>query len=793
MTTESTVHEPHTTSEAYRKLATAAREQLAERHNRTLEAQRAAGSRVLYYLSAEHLPGRQLDQNLLALGEQVGGPGGEVGAVPREVEVEPPLGNGGQARLTSCVLESAATLDLPVVGYGLRYAYGTRLSGGALHGTGGDGDGWALTANPWEMEAPQERRTVAFGGHTEDDGDPTGLRRRWVSAEQIDGVPSTMFMPGFGTGTVNAVRFWRAHANPTTLDPERLEAGEYATAVEQAARAENLTRVYYPDEATEPGRELRLKQQYFLVACTLGEIVDRYRERYAGWRAFPAAVAIQLNETHPALAAVELMRLLVDEQRVDWDRAWSITTKVFGYTVHSLLPEALQTWPVWLMQQLLPRHMEIIYSINHFLLQDVAVRFPGDIGKLGALSLIQEGAEQHVRMAHLGVVTAAHVNGVAEQHTALLTRGALRGFATMWPKKFCTVTNGVNPRRFLRLANPRLSTLITEHLGSQDWVRDADRLIALAPLADDPDFRAVWRGVRRANKERLSALTSTESDVTVDPESMCDVMIKKFHEYKRQLLKALHVVTLYNRILADPTAQAINRTVVFAGQADPGYHPGRQTMRLVTAIAATVNHDPLCDGRLRVVYLPDYTVTASELIAPAADLSEQISVAGMEASGTGNMKLALNGALTVATLDGANFDLQRRIGTDSVTVFGLDAARATRLRGSEAYQPTSYYESDGELRAALDAITSGAFSDGDGEAFAPIVDRILGWDPYLALADYRAYVDAQDQLEKAWADVETWTRTSILTTARCGYFSSDRTVRQYNESVWRLSPVAVSR
>lgn len=783
-----TTTEPQTTTEAYRQLATTVRDRLADRHTQTLSAQRAAGARVLHYLSTEHLPGRQLEQNLLALGEEVGPTGRDHLEALREVEVEAPLGNGGLARLTACVLESAATLDLPVVGHGLRYDFGTFQQG--VPAAGGERREWSLTANPWELEAPQDRVTVAFGGRTEDAGDPTGLRRRWVPDELVDAIPSTMFVPGSATTTVNAVRFWRAATHPGALDQERLAAGEYAEAVREATQAENITRVYYPDESSDHGRELRLKQQYFLVSGALQEIVARYREDFTSWTAFPGAVAVQLNETHTTLAAVELMRLLVDEHRVGWDRAWAITTKVFGFTVHTLLPEALQTWPIWLMHRLLPRHMEIIYSINYFFLQDVAVRFPGDIGKLGALSLIQEGAEPQVRMAHLALVSATAVNGVAEQHTRLLTNGAFRSFATMWPQKFRTVTNGVSPRRFLRLANPGLSALVDERLGGSDWVQDADRLAALAPMAGDADLQEAWRAVRRANKVRLQERMLAEVGVSLNPDALCDVMMKRFHEYKRQLLKALHVVTLYNRIRSEPSRDLAPRTVVFAGRAAPGYYPGRQAMRLVSAIAATINADAACEDRLRVVYLPDYSVTRGELLAPAADLSEQIALAGMEASGTGNMKLAMNGAHTVATRDGANIDLRRRIGVDGVHMFGLDAARANLLRTNGAYQPHTFYESDPELREAMDAISSGVFSGGDDDLFSPLVDRILGWDPFLTMADYRAYVDAQDRIEQAWRDVDSWTRTSILATARSGYFSSDRTVREYNNQIWRLRPVS---
>ncbi|MFZ0159708.1 MAG: glycogen/starch/alpha-glucan phosphorylase [Kineosporiaceae bacterium] len=784
--------------DAYHTLALTIRDRLIDRQARTAAAHYQANPRFVYYLSAEYMLGRQLNQNMLYTGTE---------DMVREVikdlglsldwlqalDVEPGLGNGGLGRLAACLLDSLATLDIPAVGYGIRYDFGIFKQTFELGAQVERPDDWTFYGNPWEFPAPDDRQLVGFYGHTEDDGDPTGARRRWVPGETVRGEPSHMLVPGYGTETVNIIRLWHARASRESFNLSRFAAGQYAEAVQDVVRSENITKVLYPDDSTELGRELRLKQQYFLVSCSLRDIIRRFQFHNSDWDRFPDKVVIQLNDTHPVLAIVELMRLLLDEYHVDWERAWSITTRTFAYTCHTLLPEALETWPVWLLQRLLPRHLEIIYSINHFFLQGVALRFPGDFGKLAALSLVQEGPEPRVRMAHLAVVGSSAVNGVAELHSQLLTETTLRDFAEMWPAKFHNVTNGVTPRRFLRLANPRLSALISERLGGEEWLRDLDRLAELAPLADDPELHAAWQDVKRANKRDLAAYAAETVGVVIDPEAMCDVMIKRFHEYKRQLLKLLHVVTLYQRILDDPGRAMVPRTILFGGKAAPAYHAAKRIMKLINAVAGVVNSDPVLAGRLKVVFLPDYNVTRAELIVPAADLSEQISMAGKEASGTGNMKLSLNGALTIGTLDGANVEIRERVGAENFFLFGLDAADAAHLRGGGTYAPRSYYESDHELRAALDAISGGAFSGGDREEFAGIVESVLGWDEYLVMADYRAYIDAQDAVEIAWRDQQHWTRMSILNTARCGFFSSDRTIRDYCGEIWRVEPVSVPK
>jgi glycogen phosphorylase len=781
--------------DAYHTLALTVRDRLVDRFARTAAAHYEANPRFVYYFSAEYMLGKQLRQNLLYTGTEQLARATALAAPQLSLEllerldVEPGLGNGGLGRLAACLLESLATLDIPAVGYGIRYDFGifkqTFRDGAQVERP----DDWTYYGNPWEFPQPDDRQTIGFYGRTEPiSDDPTGHRRRWIPGETVHGEPSHMLVPGYGTPSVNLMRLWRARASRASFDLARFGAGQYGEAVEDMVRSENITKVLYPDDSTELGRELRLKQQYFLVSCSLRDIIRRFRLSNSDWDVFPEKVVVQLNDTHPVMAIAELMRILVDENSLSWDHAWSITQRTFNYTCHTLLPEALETWPVSLLGRLLPRHLEIIYLINYYFLQEVDRRYPGDQDKLRNLSLIQEEPEQRVRMANLAVVGSTAVNGVAELHSKLLATTTLRDFAELWPEKFHNVTNGVTPRRFLRLANPRLSTVITAHLGDEGWLLDLDRLSALEKLADEPALQEQWRAVKRLNKQDLAAHTAQATGVVIDPDGICDVMVKRFHEYKRQLLKVLHVITLYHRIRNNPGADYVPRTVIFGGKAAPGYFAAKQIMRLVNAVAETVNADPVATQHLKVAFLPDYNVTRAELIIPAADLSEQISLAGKEASGTSNMKLALNGAITIGTLDGANIEILDRVGTDNFFLFGLDATQAVAVRHGD-YQPRSFYERDPELREAIDAIAEGVFSHGDRGVFASVVDSVLGRDEYLTLADYRAYVDSQDEVSAAWTDPHRWTRMSILNTARCGFFSSDRTVRDYCEQIWHVEPV----
>ena len=663
-----TTAESASAQDAYWTLAVTVRDRLADRRARTARANHEANPKFVYYLSAEYMLGRQFRQNALYTGtaglarQAMAGSGYSAGEL-EELDVEPGLGNGGLGRLAACLLDSLATLDVPAVGYGIRYEFGI------FKQAFDDGhqvelpDDWTFYGNPWEFPAPDDLQVVGFYGHTEAmEDDPGGLRARWVPAEVVRGEPSHMLVPGYGTQTVNILRLWRARAGHESFDLGLFNDGRYAEAVEAQMRSENLTKVLYPSDSTEAGRELRLKQQYFLVSCSLRDIIRRFRFRNSDWEAFPDKVVIQLNDTHPVLAIPELMRLLVDENGVGWEQAWSITRRTFAYTCHTLLPEALETWPVPLFGRLLPRHLQIIYALNHRFLDGVRARYPGDEGRVARMSLIQEGAERRVRMANLAVVGGFAVNGVAGLQSRLLAATTLRDFAELWPEKFRNVTNGVSPRRFLRLANPRLSALITARLGDDRWLTDLDRLAGLEAFAGDEQFRAQWREAKRQNKIDLAFHVLAATGVIIDPASLFDVMVKRLHEYKRQFLKLLHVVTVYNRIKADPAAAVTPCTVIFGAKAAPGYHEAKRIIKLINSVAAVVNADPDVAGRIKVVFIPDYNVSVSELVVAAGNLSEQISLAGKEASGTGNMKLALNGALTVGTLDGANIEIRDRVG-----------------------------------------------------------------------------------------------------------------------------------
>ena len=784
-------------ADAYWTLAVTIRDRLAERRARTAEAHYVTNPKFVYYLSAEYMLGRQLRQNVLYTGtadlarQALASFGVSADAV-EAWDVEPGLGNGGLGRLAACLLDSLATLDIPAVGYGIRYEFGIFKQVFEDGYQVEHADDWTFYGNPWEFPAPDDRQVVGFYGHTEPvDDDQGGLRARWVPGETVRGEPSHMLVPGYGTETVNIIRLWHARAARESFDLGLFNAGRYAEAVEARMRSEHLTKVLYPSDSTPAGRELRLKQQYFLVCCSLRDIIRRFRFRNSDWEAFPDKVVIQLNDTHPVLAIPELMRLLVDENGVGWDQAWSITRRTFAYTCHTLLPEALETWPVPLFERLLPRHLEIIYALNRFFLNDVRARYPRDSQRIARVSLIQEVPERRVRMASLAALGSFAVNGVAELQSRLLAQTTLRDFADLWPGKFLNVTNGVTPRRFLRLANPRLSALITARLGSEQWLTDLDRLRELEAFADDGEFREQWREVKRLNKLDLAAHALAATGVRVDPGSIFDVMVKRLHEYKRQFLKLLHVVTMYNRIKTDPGAAITPCTVIFAAKAAPSYQQAKRIIKLVNSVASVINADPDVAGRIKVVFLPDYNVSINELVVAAGNVSEQISLAGKEASGTGNMKLALNGAVTVGTLDGANIEIRDRVGASNFFLFGLTADDVAALL-QEGYSPRTYYDNDGELQAAVDAVASGTFSGGDRQAFEPVIASVLNRDEYMVFADYRSYIDCHDRTGAAWADQERWTRMSILNTARSGFFSSDRTVRDYCRDIWHADPVPIA-
>lgn len=780
--------------DCYHALAAAVRRYLLPRALDTRRTQVEAHAKWAYYLSAEYLLGRQLDNNLLSadLTEIARQALAEVGLSLdelRDVEVEPGLGNGGLGRLAACYLDSAATLKLPVVGYGIRYEYGifrqTFVEGWQVERP----DEWMLLGNPWELPHPELAVTVGFGGRTETyTANGSGFHVRWRPERTVLGIPYYYLVPGYEGGAINSLRLWSAQATKA-FNLDIFNAGDYTRAVRDKTLSETISKVLYPVDVTPQGRQLRLEQQYFFVACSLHDILRRLPDDVELDR-LPERIVMQLNDTHPTIAIPELMRLLVDEYFLPWERAWEITRNVFAYTCHTLMPEALEKWPVTLFEQLLPRHLEIIYEINRRFLDEVRQRFPGDEDRLRRMSLIEEQPERQVRMAYLATVGSFKVNGVAEIQSNLLRDRVLNDFSDLWPEKFTNVTNGVTPRRFIRLANPRLAELITATIG-EGWLTDLDKLKDLEPFADDPAFRAQWRRIKQGNKQTLADLLRERAGVVVSPDAMFDIMVKRLHEYKRQLLKTLHVITLYNRIKADPQREVVPRVVCFGAKAAPGYQMAKLIIKLINDVAAVVNADPDVGDKLKVVFAPNFNVTLAERIYPAADLSEQISLAGKEASGTGNMKFALNGAVTIGTLDGANIEIRELVGPENFFLCGLTEEQVTATQAA-GYSPRPYYDRNPELKQAIDQIAAGVFSPDEPERFRPIVDGLLGRDTFMLLADYQSYVERQDEVEQAYRDEERWTRMSILNTARCGYFSSDRSVRDYAEQIWQVRPVDVA-
>jgi starch phosphorylase len=780
--------------DAYMTLAYSVRDYLIDRWRRTTEAHYEANPKFVYYLSAEYLLGKQLPQNMLYT---------DTAEMARKVltnydlsldelidlDVEPGLGNGGLGRLAACFIDSLATLDIPAVGYGIRYEFGI------FKQTFQDGwqvekpDEWLLYGNPWEFPQADDMVEVGLWGHTEQYTDESGTaRRRWVPGQKVLGEPCTTLVPGYGTNTVNILRLWRARATEE-FDFELFDVGDYARAVEQKVFSENISKVLYPNDVTQQGKQLRLKQQYFFVACSLSDIIRRFRLKNEDWDQLPGKVAIQLNDTHPVVAIPELMRILVDEHQLGWDRAWNITRNTFAYTCHTLLPEALEKWPVDLLGNLLPRHLEIIYEINRRFLEEVRARFPGDEGRVARMSLIEEGSERQVRMANLATVGSFAINGVAELQSRLLRERTLGDFAELWPERFQNKTNGVTPRRFMRLANPRLSELITSKIG-EGWLKDLDGLKKLEGYADDSEFRQAWREIKQENKQELADLLRPRTGVELNSSSIFDVLVKRLHEYKRQLLKTMHIIWLYHRIKADPQAGVVPRTFIFGAKAAPGYYMAKRIIKLIHNVAAVVNEDSDVAGRLKVVFPANFNVSLAQKIYPGADISEQISMAGKEASGTGNMKFALNGALTVGTLDGANVEIRERVGADNFFLFGLTADEVFALK-ERGHQPMDHYHGNAELKGVIDSIASGQFSHGDTDLFRPIVDSLLLHDEYLLLVDFPSYVDCCERAAEAYKDQDGWTRMSILNTARCGFFSSDRSMRQYCDEIWRVKPVRV--
>ncbi|MBK8074694.1 MAG: glycogen/starch/alpha-glucan phosphorylase [Kineosporiaceae bacterium] len=759
-----------------------------------LAQQRKNPVKSVGYLSAEYLLGRQLDNALLAtdlvdvVREGLAQCGLSLDTL-RDQEVEPGLGNGGLGRLAACFIDSLATMSVPCIGYGIRYEYGifrqTFVDGRQVE----QPDTWLTLGGPWEFPHPESSQLVNFAGRTETYVDTDGEERtRWVPDWNVVGVPYNYMVPGYQNGRVNTLRLWSARATKA-FDLEIFNSGDYADAVRAQTFAENISKVLYPEDSTPQGKELRLQQQYFFVACSLADFVFEILHDGFDMTKLPERIIFQLNDTHPVIAVPELMRLLVDVKKLAWADAWQITQQCFAYTCHTLLPEALEVWPVELLGRLLPRHLEIIDRINEEFLAEVRAAFPGDEMRVRRMSIISDYPERGVRMAHLATVAATKVNGVAALHSELLRDKVLPDFSELWPDKFINVTNGVTPRRFLRQSNPRLSELITEAIGD-GWITDLEQLRGLEPLADDAEFRARFREVKLANKTRLFDLLKRRDGYDLSNGHMLDVMVKRLHEYKRQSLKLLHIVTLYERIVSgrvDPT-DVNPRTFVFGAKAAPGYRMAKETIYLINSVASVVNADPAVKGVLQVVFPANYNVTLAETLIPAADLSEQISLAGKEASGTGNMKFALNGALTIGTDDGANVEIRQLVGDDNFFLFGMLEPEVAAL-GESGYVPSSFYEKDDDLKRAIDLISSGAFSDGDRSAFEPLVSNLLHEDRFMALADYRAYLDAQGVVDEAYGDQEAWSRSAILNVARCGFFSSDRSMRDYLDRIWHAQPV----
>ncbi len=780
-------------TDRYHALAYTVRDYLMARWLEDLRRQRKMQAKGVVYLSAEYLLGRQLDNNLLASGltevaeEALATCGVDLDQL-RQQEVEPGLGNGGLGRLAACFIDSLATMGVPNTGYGIRYEYGifrqTFIEGQQVE----QPDAWLALGSPWEFPHPEAAQTISFGGHTETYDDDEGVTRsRWVPAWSVQAVPYNYMVPGYQNGRVNTLRLWSAVAT-NSFDLRVFNSGDYEEAVRAQTFAENISKVLYPEDSTPQGKELRLQQQYFFVAASIKDFLEVTLPMDFDLTKLPDRVIFQLNDTHPVIAVPELMRVLVDEKGMEWAAAWAITQQCFAYTCHTLLPEALEVWSVELLGQLLPRHLEIIYRINDDFLDEVRERLGDDELRIRDMSIIGEHPVRSVRMAYLATVAGAKVNGVAELHSQLLRDKVLPDFNEFFPGKFTNVTNGVTPRRFLRLANPALSALITEALGS-GWVTDLERLRELETHAEDPEFRARFAEVKASNKRRLSEVLRERDGFEISDGHMLDVMVKRLHEYKRQMLNVLHIVTAYERIVSGRVAASDvqARTFIFGAKAAPGYAMAKHIIHLINAVGSVVNADPRVEGRLKVLFPPNYNVTLAERVIPAADLSEQISLAGKEASGTGNMKFALNGALTIGTDDGANVEIRELVGDDNFFLFGMSEPDVEAL-WAEGYKPSDFYQADDDLRRALDLIASGAFSDGDRSAFEPIVSNLLYDDRFMVLADYASYIGAQAKVDAAYADEDAWTRSAILNVARCGFFSSDRSMRDYIERIWHTPP-----
>ncbi|MGE0157435.1 MAG: glycogen/starch/alpha-glucan phosphorylase [Geobacter sp.] len=785
-----------TKPDLYMALAYAVRDLLAERWLDTQQAYYRNDAKRVYYLSMEFLMGRTLNNALINLGlrEEWDTVLKELGldiAELQEMEWDAGLGNGGLGRLAACFLDSLATMQLPAYGYGIRYEYGMfyqKIADGAQVEVP---DNWLRYPNPWEFDRQEHLHPVKFGGRVVEFTDRDGtVRHSWVDCDEVMALAYDFPIPGYRNDTVNTMRLWSAKSS-RDFDLRFFNEGNYIGSVESKMKTENISKVLYPADHMAEGKQLRLRQEYFLASATVQDIFYRFAKKHDDLSQLPDKVAIQLNDTHPVLAIPELMRILVDEKRLNWEDAWRITTQTFAYTNHTILQEALETWPVPMLQRLLPRHLQLIFEINARFMAEVAARFPDDAARLQRMSLIDEFGEKRVRMAHLAIVASHSVNGVSALHSDILKTDLFKDFYELWPERFNNKTNGITQRRWLKHCNPWLSDLISEAIGD-GWTRNLDELRKLTPLAEDSAFRTRWMEIKRRNKQRLAEHIYKRNCIQVSPDSMFDCQTKRIHEYKRQLLNIMQVIAQYNRLKEYPGLGLPPRTVLFSGKAAPSYASAKLIIKLINGVANVVNNDPATNQQLKVAFLANYSVSLAELIFPAADLSEQISTAGTEASGTGNMKYALNGALTIGTLDGANIEIMEEVGRDNIFIFGLDAAGAAKVR-SEGYRPQDYYYRLPQLKQVLDQISSGMFSPGDQGLFHPLVDQLLNSDYYLLLADFDAYLDAQAEVDRLYMNPDQWARKSILNTAGMGKFSSDRTIAEYADDIWGIEPQQITR
>ncbi|MBE9044087.1 glycogen/starch/alpha-glucan phosphorylase [Pleurocapsales cyanobacterium LEGE 10410] len=782
-----------TINDYYLALAYTVRDRLLQRWLATSQTYLDPEIKVVCYFSAEFLVGPHLGNNLINLGvyhnvlEAVEESGLNFSQL-LEQEEEPGLGNGGLGRLAACYMDSLASLEIPAIGYGIRYEYGIfdqEIKNGWQVEIS---DKWLQYGNPWEVPRPEAAVEVKFEGHTVADTDEAGnYQVRWIPGYILQGIPYDTPITGYQVNTANTMRLWKAEACKS-FDFAKFNQGDYYGAVDNKVTSENLTKVLYPNDEQMKGKKLRLQQQYFFVSCSLQDMIRIHLAESDSLDNFHEKFAAQLNDTHPAIAVAELMRLLVDEHGLPWDKAWEITQNTLGYTNHTLLPEALEKWSLSLFSSLLPRHLEIIYEINHHFLQLVKTKYPNNQEKLANLSLIDEDKGKYVRMAHLACVGSHAINGVAELHTQLLKETVLRDFYELFPDKFNSKTNGITPRRWMVLSNPRLSELITEKIGDR-WINHLEELKQLESWADDAEFKQQWRDIKQAIKQELADY-SEQLGVKVNPDSLFDIQVKRVHEYKRQHLNVLYILTLYNRLKQNPDLDIVPRTFFFGGKAAPGYYMAKLIIKLINSVGEVVNNDPDIGDRLKVVFLPDYNVKLAQRVYPAADLSEQISMAGKEASGTGNMKFSLNGALTIGTLDGANVEIRQEVGADNFFLFGLESPEVNELK-AQGYNPYDYYASNAELKAVIDRLGAGDFSPEDKDLFRPIIDNLLHQDPFLLLADYQSYVECQDRVSQAYKNQDNWTRMSIINVARMGKFSSDRSIAQYCEDIWHTSAVPI--